>query len=220
MNRIIHISDTHSHHRKLDMPPGDLLIHSGDITRVGELDTIKDFCDWVKDLHYTHSICVMGNHELKFDRPGPKKQKALELFQEAGIVYLEDTSVEIDGLKIHGSPISVFYHDWAYNRMPGPEIQRHWDMIPNDTNILITHTPVWGILDEVPREFGEIDNIGCKDLLEKIKYLKDLKLHCAGHCHEGYAAKPVEVNGVLFSNASICRAYPNKGFNEPVVIDI
>jgi Icc-related predicted phosphoesterase len=218
MTRVIHISDTHSYHRKLNIPQGDILIHSGDLTRRGELETIHDLCEWMKELPVNHKICVMGNHELGLEKLGPKKQKALEMFQEAGIIYLEDSGIEINGLKIWGSPISVFYHSWAWNRMPGPEIRRHWDMIPLDTNILITHTPAYGILDEVPRGFGDIENIGCKDLLDKINELKELKLHCFGHIHEGWGK--IISNDMHFSNASMCQAYPNKGFNEPQIIDL
>jgi Icc-related predicted phosphoesterase len=203
------------------MPPGDILIHSGDITKIGELDTIKDFCDWVKDLHYPHAICVYGNHELGHDKPGPKKQKGIELLQEAGIIYLEDSGIEIDGLKVWGSPYTPFYKDWAFNRN-SIEIKRHWDAIPDDTNILITHGPPYSILDDLERfDFHRgsyIENVGCKSLLARIKELKQLKLHCYGHIHECYGK--IEIDGIKFVNSSICQALPKQGPNEPQIIDI
>lgn len=45
----------------------------------------------------------------------------------------------IDGLKIWGSPIQHEFFNWAFNRKRGKEIKKHWDLIPSDTNILITH---------------------------------------------------------------------------------
>lgn len=34
--KILHISDTHSHHRQLqDLPAADVIVHSGDFTMVG-----------------------------------------------------------------------------------------------------------------------------------------------------------------------------------------
>jgi predicted phosphodiesterase len=223
MPRLIHISDTHGFHRKINIPYGDILIHSGDITRRGELETINDFSNWLKELPFARKIIIFGNHELGHSQMGPKRKKSLEMIKESGAIYLEDSGIEIDGLKIYGSPVQPEYHRWEWNRRRGRDIKHHWDMIPDDTNILITHGPPNGILDAVPRHndyTGEyIENVGCKDLLNRINELKQLKLHLFGHIHEGYSVKPIEINSVRFSNASICQPYPHKNFNEPVIIN-
>lgn len=69
--RLVCISDTHSHHRKLDLPPGDILIHAGDITYRGELDILNDFNLWVaeqkREKGFEHVVVIAGNHDLSLD---------------------------------------------------------------------------------------------------------------------------------------------------------
>jgi calcineurin-like phosphoesterase family protein len=221
MTRIIHISDTHSHHRKLNMPHGNILICSGDITRVGSLEDIFDFAKWVKELPYANKICIYGNHELGHSKPGPKRQKGLEMLKEAGIIYLENSGVIINDWNIWGSPITPEFHSWEWNAERGPQIRKYWDMIPDNTNILICHGMPYGILDAVPRyndyAGAFYENVGCKDLLNRINELKHLKLFCGGHLHPGHGQ--LELNGVKFVNASFCQD-GHKGFNSPIVIDL
>ena len=88
------------------------------------------------------------------------------------IHFIEEGLVEIDSVKIWCSAISPFFHNWAYNRHRGSEIKEHWDLIPSDTQILVTHGPPHGILDKTV--YGEL--VGCQDLLNKIKTLPDLKI--------------------------------------------
>jgi hypothetical protein len=59
------------------------------------------------------------------------------------VIYLNDSGVEIDGLKFWGSPVQPYFHNWAFNRI-GDDICKHWELIPLDTDILITHGPVKG----------------------------------------------------------------------------
>merc|ERR1711977_505540 len=57
------ISDTHGHHRKLSLPPGDVLIHAGDFTAYGKAADAEDFNAWLGEQPHKHKFVVLGNHE-------------------------------------------------------------------------------------------------------------------------------------------------------------
>jgi len=214
--KICAISDTHSQHRKITIPECDLLIVSGDITFKGELSVIEDFSNWLTEIPAKNKAIIFGNHEIGFEA-GPKRQKAISMITNSGANYLEDDSIEIDGLKIWGSPVQPRFFDWEFNRNRGKDIDRHWQMIPNDTNILITHGPPYSIMDEAPRGIGGYENVGCVDLLNRIADLKELKLMVFGHIHAGYGIK--KIDHTTFVNASTCNE-KYQPINPPIIIDI
>ena len=143
-----------------------------------------------------------------------------EIAQKAcpGAHFLAEGLVETHGLKIWCSAMSPSFCDWAYNRDRGSQIKKHWDMIPDDTDVLITHGPPMGILDFVENDYhigGE--HVGCEDLLNRIKELKNLKVHAFGHIHCGYGH--LKTGNVDFYNAAICNeAY--EAVNAPFVINL
>lgn len=50
---ILHLSDTHSQHRRLtQLPDADILVHSGDFTMNGSEQEAIDFMNWFCDLSY------------------------------------------------------------------------------------------------------------------------------------------------------------------------
>jgi len=197
--KILLISDTHNQHSKLDLPDADIIIHSGDMSGRGEKYEITDFLIWYSNLPYKHKILIAGNHDNVFEND---EQWCLEQMPE-NIIYLNDNSTIIEGINIWGSPISPFFYDWAFNRLRGNDIKKHWDLIPDNTDILITHGPPYGFGDEVcqrHRKPGEDPKRGCVDLLEVIERIKP-KLHVFGHIHE--KAGDIETNGeTVFVNAS------------------
>lgn len=220
---ILCISDTHRKHDEIyHVYPDhinnkinfyDMIIHAGDISSYGHKKEIIEFLEWYSNLPFKHKILISGNHDFFFDydrRPHteiglqrhglPKYSKKIVddvLLNYPNVIYLNNSGVEIDGIKIWGSPITPWFHDWAFNRMD-KEIKEEWDLIPLDTNILITHGPVRGILDLT---VGGVYT-GCPYLLEKIEELKVLKFHICGHIHEGYG-KFVDSSGITFINASV-----------------
>jgi Icc-related predicted phosphoesterase len=131
---------------------------------------------------------------------------------------LIDEAVEIEGVKIYGSPVQPEFHAWAFNKQRGPEIKKYWDAIPEDTEILISHGPAAGILDVVCYADGTPkERVGCHDLYDRVMNLKYLKHHIFGHIHSGYGY--VEHNGKHFWNASIC----DEGYmpsNDPHIIEL
>lgn len=205
---IIHaISDTHNRHEHFTLPGGDILIHSGDATSHGALNETMKFLNWFADQDYSHLIFVPGNHDRIFENNEPLMR---EECAKRNIILLIDQGTEIEGIKIWGSPVQPWFYNWAFNRQRGEEIKKHWDLIPEDTDILITHGPCHGILDYVPKAWGEMEHVGCADLLARV-YETKIKLHVFGHIH--YAAGVKYLDGRTFVNAAaLSEAYtPTRG---------
>ncbi|MDX2303842.1 MAG: metallophosphatase domain-containing protein [Microscillaceae bacterium] len=189
--KIVCISDTHSGHHAVEIPEGDILIHAGDLTAWGKSSEIKEFNDWLGTLPHPHKIVICGNHDWFFEQ-SPKE--AAQLISNA--IFLMDSGVDVMGLKIWGSPITPRFFSFAFNRDRGEDIQKHWDMIPTDTDLLITHGPPFGILDRNFR--GEW--VGCEALRQKVDEISP-RMHVFGHIHEAYGL--LETEKTIFVNASI-----------------
>jgi Icc-related predicted phosphoesterase len=174
--RIVCVGDTHGFHRKLTLPPGDILIHSGDFDG-RSVEEIDDFNAWLGSLPFEHKIVIAGNHDLLFDRD-PKLARAH--LTEA--IYLQDSGVTIEGVKFWGSPVNSVGGDWAFSRERLVKIRKHWDLIPDDTDVLITHEPPYGTLDK-PHIMTK--HAGCQYLLGAVLRIKP-RLHVFGHVHGGY----------------------------------
>jgi Icc-related predicted phosphoesterase len=215
--KIVAISDTHALHARMTqaIPEGDILIHSGDLTDIGALNDVKSFADWSKDLPFKHKIIIAGNHDFCFDPDSPRNNyipNVEEYLTYAGWIYLFDSEYKIGNIKIYGSPWQPWFYDWAFNKKRGQELADIWAKIPEDTDILITHGPPYGILDQTFR--GE--KVGCEDLLRRIKQIKP-KIHIFGHIHEDYGIK--QSNGTMFMNSSICNL-SYQPINKPLVVDL
>lgn len=213
MPRIVCISDTHLVHEetRLNIPDGDILLHAGDTTYRGSEMEVYKFLKWFSSLPHKHKIFVAGNHDWLFQTE-PEKA-AMLLSQFPNITYLEDSMVEVEGLKIWGAPWQPWFYDWAFNLGRGAEIKEKWDLIPDGTDVLITHGPPYGFGDKVPS--GEL--VGCVDLRDTIERVKP-KLHVCGHIHLGHGLYNTP-EGVIVANASICdERY--KGVNAPHVVDL
>ncbi len=191
--KFVAISDTHGQHEKLLLPKGDVLIHAGDISMRGDELSIINFLNWFSHQNYQYKILIAGNHDFYFERASNEE---IEKIIPENVIYLNNSGTTINNLKIWGSPITPWFFDWAFNRYRGEQIQRYWDLIPNDTDILITHGPVSGILDSTKK--GE--HVGCEDLLNRVNKIKP-RVHICGHIHEAYGAS--ENFGTKYINASV-----------------
>ncbi len=205
--KIICISDTHGYHDQLQMPKGDMLLHAGDISRMGTVEEIAKFNDWLGTLHYEYKIIIAGNHDFLFEE---EPQKAKSLITNA--IYLENSGVEIEGLNIWGSPISPWFFDWAFNQKRGEDIKKFWDKIPENTDILITHGPPMNILDCTTK--GQY--VGCEELLPAVERIKP-KIHLFGHIHEAFGE--YKNANTHFINASMLDIR-YKVVNQPVVVTL
>ena len=187
--KICAISDTHTLHRKLTIPECDVLIHSGDITDRGETKTIWDFLEWLKDVPAKKKIFISGNHDFCF-----QKQREMISITDPSIIYLEHTSVEINGLTFFGTPWTPYFYDWAFNGTDsedgdsyGPNLNRLFSHIPDYTDILISHGPPNGILDKNERGYLT----GSKMLLRHLARIQP-KVCIFGHIHESYGKDKIE----------------------------
>lgn len=196
--KITFISDTHTKHHLINefLTEGDLIIHAGDITNVGEEGLLKDFCTWFDKLDYTYKIFIAGNHDKIFEKEPKIAMKIVNSFKN--IIYLQDNFTIIEGIKIYGSPWQPEFFNWAFN-LPrnGKELKQKWEMIPNDIDILITHSPAFGCLDRV---INRDESLGCEKLTDRLETTKP-KIHVCGHIHTGYG---YSFNGDTHSfNASV-----------------
>ena len=229
--RLVCISDTHALEKHIKVPEGDVLIHAGDLTNVGNVRDVEQFNAWLGTLPHPLKIVIAGNHDYCFE-PSELRQALIAKHrnflhrtttglvdgQEASSLlthctYLFDSAVEYKGVKFWGSPWQPWFYDWAFNLRRGEEIAAIWEKIPNDTDVLITHGPPHRILDQTMSG----DFVGCEALLDRLESLPSIKAHIFGHIHEGYGTK--EHNGKMFINASICTV-DYRPSNVPIVFDL
>lgn len=205
--KIWHISDTHTFHNDLDIPKDiDMVIFSGDCSNPRELlrneSEVRNFIDWFSSLPIKYKIFIGGNHDLSIEKNLVKRSD----FIDKGIIYLENEEVYIEGVKIWGSPITPnFGVGWAWNRSR-EKINRIWENIPDDVDILVTHGPPKGILDLTYDQNNELNLCGCSSLDKRINKIKP-KAVLFGHIHDhpkGLKNSGILYrNGVIYSNGSV-----------------
>lgn len=201
--KIVCISDTHGKHHQItkDLQDAEMIIHAGDISGMGYEHEIRNFLEWYSSLSYKHKILIAGNHDFFFqDYPSRAKDILAEF---PNIIYLENSGITIDGIKIWGSPQQPRFFNWAFNENRGEAIRYYWKLIPKDTDILITHGPAYGYGDWVANRTHHNNyenNVGCKDLLEFIMDIQPT-YHIFGHIHSGNGI--YKTDGTTFVNASV-----------------
>jgi len=205
--KIVCISDTHNKHEELILPEGDCIIHAGDFTEAGSKKETKNFLEWFSSLEFDHKILIAGNHDFYLE----KKFYKLDQIIPNNIHYLQDSGVRIDNINFWGSPYIPDDNNWAFSKNRGKQISEHWDKIPVDTNILITHSPPFGIMDELDNKLM----VGCKNLKGRLKKLQ-LSHHIFGHVHNEYGK--TKISKTLFVNSSsIDESY--RVINNPISIE-
>ena len=204
--RIVCISDTHNLHSSIVIPDGDILLHSGDSTRRGTESEIRGVNSWLGALPHKHKVIISGNHDFGF-QTNPFAKTWI-----TNATYLYDSEITVEGVRIYGSPWQPWFYDWAFNLERGTEISKVWQKIPNGIDILMTHGPPMGIMDQVA--YG--GNVGCEELAKELVRIKP-KVHVFGHIHEGYGE--LKQNGIHYVNASSCNV-KYQPINPPIVIDL
>ena len=209
--RFVHISDTHHHHKNVYLPPGEVLLHTGDLVgNYGDRDIFKhlaDFVDWLFKISSRFKLIVViaGNHdtlldEQRYPRDAAKAKKPFLESLPGNVVYLENTLVEYQGLKIWGSPtvscreetLGKRYLSNAFERRRS-ERQQIWSKIPEGLDVLMTHVP--------PHQIRSSE-CGCELLLNRLEQLREPpQFHCFGHDHDYFGVtakgKTIFINGAL-----------------------
>lgn len=219
MPTLVLISDTHTKHEEItddllkiyENNPEAILVHSGDMSYRGLPWEIKNFAEWYGKLPFKNKIMIAGNHDFLFEED-PEKAKSILNDICPDVMYLNDSGVEVEGLKFWGSPVTPWFHNWAFNRVE-EKINEHWNLIPNDVNVLITHGPPHLTLDATKSGL----RVGCPLLSDRISSLLDLKVHVFGHIHEANGI--AEKNGVIYANASVLDLYYDVK-NLPIILNV
>lgn len=225
--KVICISDTHCKLRQVNIPDGDILAHAGDLTFRGDINEIAQELHALEKLRskFKHILLVFGNHDwLGQNNPSLAKQ----MCDDAGVTLLDHSEIVIDGIKFFGSAWQPEFYNWAYNLPRGQALKDKWDQIPSDTDVLITHTPPYGILDEVrrveyipakpggnPRVIERMEHVGCEELYKAVERVKP-RYHVFGHIHSGYGKFH---GGTIYLNASICTE-EYKPLNKPLEFNL
>lgn len=180
-------------HQRVEIPNADILIFAGDMSVCRTIQDVAGFNNFLKTLPHKYKVVVGGNHDhLLASAP----ELGRKLLQDA--IYLQDESVTIEGIRIYGSPWQPTFNTKACNAFAlprGDAIREKWDMIPLDTNILVTHSPPCGIMDE-DSGFSH----GCSDLLEAVQRVSP-KFHIFGHIHNHHGM--LRVKNTTFINCNV-----------------
>lgn len=204
---LVLLSDTHECHREIDVPPGDILIHAGDFTLFSrELSAILDFNSWLGELPHRRKIVVPGNHEYFLE--ADQSRRALL----SNSIVLIDEGVEVEGLRIWGSPATPLYGG-AFGMSSARDRERRYARIPKSTDVLITHGPPYGILDSAP---GTHVHSGCPELREAVMHIRP-RLHVFGHIHGAYGFTTKE--STIFANVALPGKFCDL-VNPPMVMKI
>ena len=211
--RLTFISDTHFKHALISpdsLGSGDIILHAGDFTRSGNPFEIFQFLEWFSGLDYTYKVFIAGNHELGFEKETPA---ILSLYQDENVIYLQDQEIILEGLKIYGSPWQPEFGGWEFN-LPrgGKELEEKWNNIPEDVDILLTHSPVYGYLD-LNREGM---HCGCEVLYRRVNEIEPW-IHVWGHIHEARGQKSIG-NRELINASVMNRAY--EVVNNPIRMEV
>lgn len=163
------ISDVHGY--RPELPGGDLLIFAGDLVATHRDDAhFVQMCEWLDQAPYDMKVVIAGNHDGQFEKFGTTWPWSF--------YYLCDGGIQAGPFRVWGAPWTLTFGDWFFEKDP-EQIKEHWDLIPEDTDILVTHSPPFGILDRAERKM----HVGCKALKEATNRVKP-KLHVFGHIHE------------------------------------
>ena len=205
--KIWHISDTHGFHNQLQVPEGiDLVIHTGDCSNhidpyVNEPE-VRKFIEWYEQVPIPNKIYISGNHDTSIERNLVKASD----FISRGIHLLNHDWMDVNGIKIFGSPYTPTFGRWAFMKSR-ETINRVWEQIPEGMDIVGVHGPCKGILDLSYNRQNILefcgDNALRKHILDRVKP----KYFLSGHIHNfediiNTGCRYLPDYGITFSNAA------------------
>jgi Icc-related predicted phosphoesterase len=185
------ISDTHNEHEKFDALSGEVLIHCGDMFNLFDRneDDFERMDEWFGRQDFDMILCTGGNHDFALEN---RVESCAQPFENA--VYLQDKTFVHEGVTFYGAPWTPLLKGHAFFRQES-ELSDKWQQIPDDTDVLITHTPPAGVLDISSRGL----ELGCRHLADTVGRVSP-QLHCFGHVHASSGVR--EVGNTTFINAS------------------
>jgi Icc-related predicted phosphoesterase len=203
-----------------EINPCDILIVTGDLTAHDKLSEYKQFDLWLKRQSAKHKIVIAGNHDMLMERSGYTIENGR---------YLCNELLEIEGLKIWGSPNSLWFpginpHCTAFTGNEN-DLEKLYKKIPEGIDILVTHTPPHLVLDEIKAiKFtgrDAFENVGSESLLHHMERVVP-KYHIFSHIHENGGEMIGYNHGrhdTLCANVSIMNEF-YRPVNEPITIEV
>lgn len=210
---VVCISDTHN--QRPEIPPGDILIHAGDLTENGSFDEMQAELRWLSSQPHKYKIFVAGNHDVLLDQDflfkHPERRygysKTKNDLDWGSVIYLQDTSVNLNfaetqrvngkeqqrsdarlrNVTVYGSPWTPQYGHSAFQYRPDDMDfwSERFSSLEPAPDIVVTHGPPKLHLDA--RDFHRA---GCPYLSQEIALLKPT-LHVFGHIHAGHGREDV-----------------------------
>ena len=212
---VVSISDTHG--TQPPIPPGDLLLHAGDLSVWGTFTEIQDQLIWLAAQPHKYKVVIAGNHDLLLDEGfmqrhperwrqvleavggGAKGEqptiensmRGLKDLEWGNVIYLQNESVE---LNFKGGRVLKIYGspdtpEYGLSAFQYPRDEDVWSKrIPEDTDIVLAHGPPRGHLDGVKKS-------GCAFLAGEVARVIP-RLVVFGHIHVGYGKVEIVFDGV------------------------
>lgn len=216
--KITVISDLHGH--LIDIEPTDLLLIAGDIVGSSNVDSQAkwlrtEFGNWLDKIPAKEVVGISGNHDRIFqDKP--------YLVPKLRWTYLQDHGTKLFGLKIWGTPHQKTFHNWAFN-LEEPELAEKFNLIPEGTDVVVAHSPPYGIGDAarkdepgIPYHLRELEHVGSPSLSERILKVNP-KLFVWGHIHEARGIYKVGESCVGVNASIVDHQY--KPVNKPIIFE-
>ncbi|KAF4124758.1 DNA repair exonuclease SbcCD nuclease subunit [Geosmithia morbida] len=181
---------------RVPLPPADVVLHAGDLTRRGRPQELRDAFSMIQDIDAPLKIVIAGNHDLCLDpryedisADTSSADAAAKIVKDAeshGVRYLDEGTYTFDldngaRLSVYASPWTPQYGYWAFQYSQG-----HSFAIPPGVDIAMTHGPPYGVLD-LAGGGGRSERAGCRDLYAAVRRAKP-RVHCFGHIHEAWGA--------------------------------
>ena len=215
--KITFISDTHTYmydinYKELILPEGDILCFSGDIMSSGHNEgELIHFLKWFSKQPFKVKIFIAGNHDRYLEDNYFLAEEIISNYKKYGVIYLKNSSFEYEGIKFYGTPYQPFFCNWAFNVPDGYKLLNIYRGIPDDVDVLLTHCPPYGILDQShkpnysnPTGEEHLGSIELKEVLAEKHLNKSIpRVVAFGHIH-GDGGKKLQIDNTLYINASLC----------------
>jgi Icc-related predicted phosphoesterase len=185
------LSDLHGYSHNFTLQ-GDILLLCGDITAADRECQYEEFEEWLDELEYKCVLIIGGNHDNKL-------QEGYE-FKSDKVHYLCDSGYTFEGLNFWGTPWTATFQRQnryckAFSIKDESERLKHFEKIPGNTDVLISHSPPFGKLD-----FCCNGRKGCVALEGVVNRVRP-KMHVFGHIHE-QGGKIKRDEDILYANCA------------------
>ena len=205
-----------THNRQPVIQPCDVFIHVGDFTEHGTVSELARFKLYLDTIPAKYIILVPGNH----DRLLETEPKTRNLFSNYHLLINQELRIyDLESeINLWGSPDTAPWDNWAFNTND-EQRKKIVNRIPTNTEILLTHGPPKGILDQTQ----DNQNAGCQYLLERLQNDYSIHYHFFAHIHEAYGyysfIENIYDRKIKMYNVSLMNAQ-YQPFNPPITIEL